>query len=91
MNLKVGDYLKYRFGNHFVQIIEINELDKSYKLQSLGLNVSAWYDQNCLDKSYITCERQNVPWLKDELKTICDCGKEKHGFFSHSHWCSINQ
>ena len=28
--------------------------------------------------------------LNYHLSNQCDCGKEKHNFFNHSDWCSVN-
>jgi hypothetical protein len=42
---------------------------------------------------YLKTILDNFPGMKSSgtnvVKSVCECGKEKHGFASHSCWCKV--
>lgn len=45
-----------------------------------------FYCHTCYEREVIG-ENQGMIGDGTTIKTKCECGKEKHGFASHSNWC----
>lgn len=58
------------------------------------MDLSGYYEIRILSSQliYNAHERELIDHVTLELKPLeCECGKEKHGFASHTHWCQIKE
>ena len=105
MELKIGDIFEIvkpfdllgkEWINGWFHIISISntygyfnavtvEISKSPSNQSFSFYFTKYVLDDALEDGCIKLIKESQP------KLACECGKEKHGFTSHTRWCPVNK
>lgn len=79
---------------------QMDEIYKNYFVDTIStqkVTISSTYSGPERDYDFYVCNGHSstkiepIESISIKIDSVCECGKEKHGFASHSTWCGIKE